>query len=211
MDMLNKKEVIIIIVTTLILAFSVSFINFSWNVFLYALLSVFIILALNIIAKKAMGYYVESDVEIKLWEMQRYGFKAHEYFKKAIPIGAILPVLASVITLGHFKWLASTVFEVKPKVHRAAKRHSLYNFSEMTEYHIGLIAAAGVVINLAAAVVAYLLGFTEFARLNIFFASFSMIPLSDLDGNKIFFGSLTLWAFLATLTLIALAYAFLLI
>ena len=129
--MLNRKEVTVIIVTTIILAFGISFINFSLNTFVYALLSVFILLALNIVAKKAMGYYVESDVEIKLWEMQRYGFKAHEYFKKAIPIGAILPVLISLVTLGHFKWLAATVFEVKPKVHRAAKRHGLYNFSEM--------------------------------------------------------------------------------
>jgi len=209
--MFNRKEVIVIIVAALVLAFSASFINLSLNAFLYALLSVFIILALNIIAKKAMGYYVESEVEIKLWEMQRYGFRAHEYFKKAIPIGAILPLLFSVITLGHFKWLASTVFEVKPKIHRAVKRHGLYNFSEMTEYHIGLIAAAGVVINLLAAVVAYLIGFTEFARLSIFFAFFNMIPVSDLDGNKIFFGSLTLWAFLASITLIAVGYAFLLI
>jgi hypothetical protein len=209
--MLNRKEVVVIIISIILLAFSVSFIKFSLSTFLYAVVSVFIILALNILAKKAMGYYVDSEVEIKLWEMQRYGFKSHEYFKKPIPIGAILPVLASLVTLGHFKWLAALVFEVKPKVYRAAKRHGLFNFSEMTEYHIGLIAAAGVAINLAAAVVAYLLGYTEFARLNIFFASFSMIPLSDLDGNKIFFGSLTLWAFLAALTLIALAYAFLLI
>jgi len=209
--MFNKKEVVVLVVSALVLAFAVAFINLSWTVFLYSLISVFIILALNITAKKAMGYYVESEVEIKLWEMQRYGFKAHEYFKKAVPIGAILPVLLSIVTLGHFKWFASIVFEVKPKIHRAVKRHGLYNFSEMTEYHIGLIAAAGVLINLVAAVVAYLIGFTEFAKLSIFFAFYSMIPISDLDGNKIFFGSLTLWAFLASLTLIAVGYAFLLI
>jgi Zn-dependent protease len=209
--MLNKKEGVIIIVTALILAFSISIMNLSWNTFSSALLIVFIILALNIAAKKVMGYYVESDVEIKLWEMQRYGFKAHQYFKKAIPIGAIIPILSSLITFGHFKWLAAMVFEVKPKVYRAAKRHGLYNFSEMTEYHIGLIAATGILINLLAAAIAYFLGFSEFARISIYFAFFNMIPISDLDGNKIFFGSLTLWAFLACLTLIAVGYAFLLI
>ena len=108
-------------------------------------------------------------------------------------------------------WLASLAFEIKPKVYRAAKRHGLYSFSEVTEFQIGLIAAAGVLINLIFAVVGYLAGFPMFAKLNVWLAFFNMIPLSNLDGNKIFFGSLVIWSFLASVVLIGVAYVFLLI
>jgi Zn-dependent protease len=55
------------------------------------------------------------------------------------------------------------------------------------------------------------MGFSEFSRLSIYFAFFNMIPISDLDGNKIFFGSLILWSFLAALVLIGLGYVFFLV
>ena len=75
----------------------------------------------------------------------------------------------------------------------------------MTELHEGIIAIAGIVANLFFALVGYLVGFDEFARINLYYAFFNMIPVSNLDGNKIFFGSLLGWAVLATIILIALA------
>ena len=143
--------------------------------------------------------------------MERYGFKAHHYFKRPFPIGIFLPIIVSLVSAGRLFWMAAMTFDVKPKIYRAAKRHGLYSFSEMTEFHIGLIAAAGVLINLLAAVIGYFLGFSEFARLNIYFAFFNMLPISDLDGNKIFFGNIVLWSFLAIIVLIGLGYAFFLI
>ena len=103
--------------------------------------------------------------------------------------------------------MASLVFDVSPKVYRAAKRHGLYSFSEMTEYHLGIIAASGIIINLAAAIIGYLLGFSDFARISIYFTFFNMIPLSDLDGNKIFFGNTVIWSFLASLVVIGMLLA----
>jgi hypothetical protein len=38
-----------------------------------------------------------------------------------------------------------------------------------------------------------------------------MLPIADLDGNKIFFGSIVIWSFLAVLVLIGLGYIFLLV
>ena len=60
-------------------------------------------------------------------------------------------------------------------------------------------------------IISYLLGYPDFARLNLYLAFFNMIPISDLDGNKIFFGSIVLWSFLATIVLIGLGLAFFLI
>jgi Zn-dependent protease len=127
-----------------------------------------------------------------------------------------MPILMRVIlfSFNGFTWMASLVFDVKAKAYHAAKRHGMYSFSEMTEEHIGKIAAAGIFANLFLAVLFYLIGGdfgTLFAKLNIWFVFFNMIPLSDLDGNKIFFGNIILWSFLAVITLIGLAATFLLV
>lgn len=204
--MFEKKEIGVLVLVTIILALTISFLK--TGVLLGVLLAVFIILLLNIVAKKIAAFYLESEIEIKPWQMERYGFESHQYFKKPFPIGIFFPIIVSLVSFGKLFWMASMVFDVKPKVYRAAKRHELYSFSEMTENHMASIAATGVFVNLIAAVIGYLLGFSDFARLNIYFAFFSMLPLSDLDGNKMFFGNIVLWSFLATIVLIGLGYAF---
>jgi len=210
--MLNKKEIISIAAVSLILAFTISLLE-TLEVFLYVLISIFLILFINISAKKITSFNLDSEIEIKLWEIKRYGFSAHKKLRRPFPAGAFFPIISKIFLFpfNSFVWMASLVFDVKAKVHRAAKRHGLYSFSEMTEYHIGLIAAAGILSNLVFSVLGYLIGFPEFARLNIYFAIFNMIPLSNLDGNKIFFGSLVLWSFIASIVLIATGYAILLI
>lgn len=206
--MLNKKEIATILLTTIILAFVITLIQ-SWSGFFYVTLSIFLILIINTLAKKVAAFYLDSEVEVKLWEIRRYGFKPWNYFKKPFPAGVFFPFITKIILfpLNSFVWMASMVFEVKPKVYRAARRHGLYSFSEMTEYHLALIASAGILANLIFAVVGYLINLPpemKFAQLSIFFIFWNMIPYSDLDGNKIFFGSLVLWSFLASLVLIGL-------
>ncbi len=201
--MLNKKEIIVMGIITLILAFTISLVK-SLEIFLYALLGVFLVLIINILAKKVASFYLDSEIEIKLWEIKRYGFKAHKYFKKPFPAGAFLPIIITAFSFGYINWMASLIFDVKPKIYRAAKRYGLYSFSEMTEYHLALIAAAGILANLILAAAGYFIGFTTFTKLNIYYVFFNMLPISDLDGNKIFFGSIVLWSFLASLTLIGL-------
>ena len=208
--MLNKKEIISILVIALILAFTISLIE-TTKIFFYSLVAIFFVIAINIFSKKVASFYLDSEIEIKLWEIKRYGFKAHKYFKKPFPAGAFLPIIVTALSAGYLNWFASLIFDVKPKIYRAAKRHGLYSFSEMTELHIGLIAAAGVSANLIFAVIGYLIGFPLFTKLNIYYDFFNLLPLSDLDGNKIFFGSLVLWSFLAAIVLVALGYAFLIV
>ena len=208
--MLNSRETSSLIIIIFILAITISFLR-SIEIFLYILLAVFLTLVINISAKKIMSFYFDSQIEVKLWEIKRYGFHPGSYFKKAFPAGIFFPIIISAISFGNLFWMASLVFDVKPKIYRAAKRHGLYSYSEMTEGHIGLIAAAGVFANIVFAIIGYLIGFPEFARLNIYFAFFNILPLADLDGNKIFFGNLILWSFLATLILIGIGYALFLV
>jgi len=202
---LNKKEITIIAITTLILAFAISLPEIS-KIFPYIFLSVLIIILANVLAKKITGFYLDSDIEIKLWEIKRFGFKPTRKFKKPFPVGGFFPVISKIIffPINSFIWMACLIFEVKPKISRAAKKHHLYSFSEITEYHLALISATGIFANITLAIIGYFIGFPEFSKLNIYYAFFNMFPLSDLDGNKIFFGSLVLWSFLASIILIGL-------
>ena len=208
--MLNLKEISSIVIATLIIGITINLFKGVETLF-YTILAVFCVIIINILAKKITSFYLDSEIEVGFWKVERYGFKPSQYFKKAIHAGIILPILISLISLGNVFWMASLIFEVKPKIYGAAKRHGLYSYSEMTENHIGMIAVMGVAANLVFAIVGYLLGFMEFSRLNVYFAFFNLLPLSDLDGNKIFFGNLILWSFLAALVLIGLFYAFFLV
>lgn len=201
--MINKKEILTIILMTLLLAFAMNLLS-DWSNFLIVLLSVFLTISLNITAKKAIAYYLDSEIEIKLWQIRQFGFRPEQRFKRPFPAGAFLPIISKIIffPFKNFIWMASFIFDIKPKTYKASKRHGLYTFSEVTESQIGLVAAAGIAVNLVLAILGYFLGFTTFAQINIYYALFNMLPLSELDGNKIFFGNIVLWSFLATLTLI---------
>lgn len=204
----SKKEIAFVALIILILAVSLDSFG-SWQGFLYTFLAVFFVVALNIVAKKFIAFQFDSEIEMKIWEIRRFGFKIHQHFKRPFPAGAFFPIFSKLLffSFNTFAWMASLVFDVKPRIYKAAKRYGLYTFSEMTEYHMGLIAAAGIAINLVLAVVGYFLGFPMFARLNIYYAFFNMLPVSDLDGNKIFFGNLVIWGFLASLVLIGMLFA----
>jgi len=210
--MVTRKEITAILVATIILAFSINLIS-SITSFLYTLLAVFVLILANLIAKKITSFHLDSEIETSLWEIKRYGVRTHWRFKKPFPLGAFLPILSKLILfpINSFVWMASLVFDVKAKTSRAAKKYGLYKFSEMTEDHIGYIAAAGIGANLILAIIGYLIGYPLFAKLNIYYAFFNMIPISNLDGNKIFFGNLVLWVFLAVTTLIGMVYALFLV
>ena len=210
--MLNQREIAYIIATSIVLAFGITLLK-DIILFLMALLGVFLVLMINILAKKIAGFYLDSKVEAKLWEFKRYGFKPHQTLKTPLPAGLIIPLLSKLILfpLNGFLWMASMTFDVNAKKYKAARRHGIYSFSEITEDQIGIIAAAGIFANLIFCILFYMVGWTFFATLNIWFVFFNMIPISELDGNKIFFGNRVLWVVLAIISLIALGYTFFLI
>lgn len=210
--MFNKKEIGSILIGSVFLAFAITLVK-TWDLFLYTLIAVFVAVLINTFAKKIAAFYFDSEIEVRLWEFRRYGYTHTQKTKIPFPAGLLFPLFSKIILFpfNGFVWMASFVFDVKPKSWRVAKHHGYYSFSEMTEDHIGYIAAFGVITNLIFAIIGYLIGFPEFSRINIWLATFNMIPISDLDGNKIFFGNLGLWNILAIITLLALGYSFFLI
>lgn len=210
--MFKKQEIGAIVISTLMIAFASTLIE-TWNLFASALAAVFLVIMINVLAKKISGFYLESIVDIKLWEIRRWGLKPWQHFKNFFPIGAFLPVISKVFLfpLNGLVWTASLVFDVRPSVHRAVRRHGVYTFSEMTESHTGVIAAWGIIANLFFAFIGYLLNFSLFTQFNLWFAFFNMIPISNLDGNKIFFGKKLLWYVLSVLSLIGFLYSFIIV
>lgn len=202
-SIIKKNEILAIVFAIVILGFTISLTE-TLNYFFTTLGLIFIIVALNVVTKKVASYYFDSEIEMKIWHAQRFGFKPQRQLKRPFPAGIFFPILSKLILFPFkgFVWMASLVFDVKPKTYRAAKRHGIYSFSEMTEFHIGLIAAAGVLVNLIAAAIAYFANYPEFAKLSIYYTFFNMLPFSDLDGNKIFFGNLVVWSVLAIITLL---------
>jgi len=198
-------EIITIILAAAVLAVSYSFINTS--IFLQVGISFLIIIVLNVLIKKAIAFYFEAKTVTKFWGWRQYWFAKRSHFKKPVPM-IWLPLILSFFTRGLLNfWFGILEFDIKPKTERVSRRHGLYRFSEMTDWHIALIAVAGIAINLIAAIVSYLAGFETFAKLNIWFAAWSIIPLSSLDGNKIFFGSRPLWFTMLVIVGIFLGYS----
>lgn len=209
-----KKELPLVIISALILAFLISLLQ-SWSAFLSTLIIILAVFCINILAKKISSFYLDSEIEMQIWDIQRFGVKPHHSFKKPILMGIFLPFITKVLSSGYLTWLATLTFKAKPKVHRTARRYGTFAFAEMTEFHIALIATSGILANLIFAIIGYLIGSSDlaiqFTKLNIYFAFYNLIPLSDLDGNKILMGSKLTWIMLGILTLIALFFAIIVI
>jgi len=210
--MITGKEILSLLLALIVLAFSNSFKNIisgNTSIFINSLLIFAIILIIYTLSKKLTAYNYETEEETKLWTFQRYGFYERSYFKTPIPIGIILSFILSILTFGYIKWFAVTESEVKTTPARAARRHDIYSFSEMTEYHLAVISSAGIFSMFILAIIAYFLNFPDLAKLSIFFASFNLLPLGKLDGTRIFLGSKLLYTFLVLIALISLGYVFL--
>ncbi len=211
--MFKLNEIIHILIAVILFAFVINFLK-DFNSFLTALLVAFIIIFVSILAKKLMAYFLESEIEQKILHWQRWGWYQRSYFKKPLPIGVILPFVMVWLSYpaGFFKMLTFLQFDVKPTSGRAAKKHGLYRFTEMTEWHIAAIAGFGIFSCLVLAVISYFLGgyagwIPVLGKFSIYYAVWNLIPFGQLDGCKLFFGSRRLWFLLAVLSIIGLGYA----
>ncbi len=179
--------------------------------FLTVLIITSIILFSNTLSKKITAFLLDSEIEHKILQWQRYWIYEKSYFKNPLPAGMLFPFLFSLLSQGYFLVLTFLEFEVSPLLSRVRKSAGgFYRYSELTEYHIGLIAGVGIIVNLVLAAISYFIPyppFQLFGKLSIYFAFWNLLPLGKLDGTKIFFGSRIFWSILAIITVIALGYA----
>lgn len=206
-----SQVIIIIIILTFCATYYMIFSEINYDLIGLTFLSIGIIIFTNILAKKATAYYYETTMSTKIWEFQRYGIKPDRKFKTPLPFGIILPFILAIVTAGNFLWMAVLQFDIYSTPARASKRHGIYRFTEATEFHMGLVALSGVIANLILAIIAYTAGFTLLSKLSIYYAFFSIIPFSSLDGTKILFGKKEIWVVISVICLIFLLASFTLI
>jgi len=177
-----------------------------------SILSSLIIIGLSVFSKKIMAKKLDANVEHKIWTLSRFGFQPKNRFKKEVPMGIILPLFVSVLSLGAIKFITLLTYETTALKKRAAKKIGHYNFTEMTDWHNALIGATGILTLLITSFIFYWVPGMEFtARVAAFYAFFNIIPFSKLDGCQIFFGSRILWYSLAIITIIFMTYATILV
>lgn len=198
-----KKEVFTAILASIILALTASYKDPT--ALKATTLSFLIIVTINILAKKITAYKFEIDIKTKFWDLYQYGLRKDMHFKTPIPL-AWLPLLLALFTKGNLLWLGILEFDAKARPERSTKRHGIYRFTEITEWHLAWIATWAIIANFASAIIAYILGFELFAKLSIYFIAWSVLPIGRLDGTKIFFGSRALWTVVAAITLIVLGW-----
>jgi len=191
--MFNKKEVISILIAGLVLGYILSFKTLTWMSWLIMACLALIVLFIHHLGQKFTALFYDCSTESSLWTVRQYSFKKSGHFRFDFPMWAALPIFLvwlTSIAASPLKWLAITTFEAAPLPSRVHRK-----YAELTDWDLALIAAGGLFFNAVLAIISQLLGWNSFAMLNIYFIIFNLIPFSNLDGGKIFFGSVMLWIF----------------
>lgn len=205
----TKKEIIWILIFIIIGAF-ISFIpvipNDDPEKILINILIFAIIIIVNLSAKKLISSFYSIKIEHNVWQFQRWGYYERSYFKKPVPIGLIMPFFLAILSLGYlkpftfFQYNAENIKEkrlLKAHGDRRAVRKEVINEADLAYtsatgfYALILLALIGLSIK-------SFLNFdfgTDLAKYSIYYSIWNMIPFSQLDGTKLFFGATIAWIF----------------
>jgi hypothetical protein len=194
-----KEEVWSIVIALLVMAFVVGFSGFTILGFVYGLLMASILLFTYILVQKLVAYQLGIKINFKLWTFRRYWIRWQDKLSWDFPIWIVLPLSLIVLSDGIFIWTAILVFAAAKTSAKAAKK-----FEEIKEFDIALIASSSIFAILVLALILKLFGFNQFASIACWFAVLNTLPLGNLNGTKIFFGSKILWIFLAVFAIIIL-------
>jgi len=204
--MFNKEEIIIFLLVALLIGYLFSFKelmtkSLNWDAVLAWLkLSGLALIALLscVVVCNMVTWHFGCDAEFRLWCVKQYSFHKRSYFKRSLPAWILFPLGLVFLTLGYVKWLALLVFDVVPttKVGR--------EYAEITEWELALIAFFGLFANLMLAVISKIAGWHTLASINMWYAFFNFLPISELNGAKILHGSKMLWIFGFVFTVIIL-------
>jgi hypothetical protein len=197
-----RKEIATVCLSAIILSLAAAY---QKNEFLFhIIISFIIILGINVAIKKIVAYKFGIDIKTKFWSLYQYGLRKDMHLGKPLPM-AWLPLLLTLLSKGGFLWLGILEFDTKARPERAAKRHGIYRFTEITEWHVAWIVTWAIIANFAIAIIAYIAGFELFTKLSIYFIFWATIPIGRLDGTKLYFASRALWTTIFALATIALA------
>jgi len=204
---MDIKEVSHLVISIVLFAFVISFLQ-GIEIFAIGLLIAFVILGVNVLVKEFVASSLDAKIENKIWHLQRWGWYERSYFKKPIPVGVIIPFLLSILSFGAIACLTFLQTNIEATPARVAKRRGgARRFAEVTEWHHAAIPAAGIGANLIFALLFYIFFrniplVLDIAKFSVYYSMWNLLPLGQLDGTKILFGSRILWLFLVIISLI---------
>ena len=204
-NMFKKTEItnmaISILVLGLVFGFDDGKETFVLTRWLLNLLGMILIVAIIILIRETVIKITANrhkvDSEYGLWNIKKVLFKGGN-LKSGVPIGIILTLLFSILSKGKLFFTAIGSHNLKERL--AARTGRKYIFLEYKEE--SLIVMSGILTNISLIYIAALLQtifsikLNNFITINFFIALFNIIlPVSNLDGAKIFFGSRLQWVF----------------
>ena len=170
-----------------------------------------IIILTNVITKKYAANYFNIKITYNIWQFQRFWLATKSKFKKPIPIGLILPIFLSFFSLGIIKAMTFLQFDYEnnfPK--RVLRKNGRVRREELNESDPGYTAAWGfysLLILSAIAIIINLLTdfqiFIDLAKYSLYYGAWNLLPISQLDGTKLFFGNFFNWVVLALIFFVA--------
>lgn len=209
--MFSRKELLALIISVLALAFVFGFddgaLSFVLENWLTNFFGIFLLVGISVLFREAIIKFFarrhETISEYRLWKIHRVWFKKE--LEKGIPFGILIAVILAVASAGKFFFTAIGMHNFSEnKNARVGRRFQHLQYNEEVK-----IAAMGILSHLFLAVVAVLLGkildfnSSIFFGINFYIVLFNMLPISELDGAKIFFGSLLTYIFLAVFIIIS--------
>ena len=200
--MFTKKEIGWSLISFLIFSFVIGFVgNFTPS----AIIVAFLIISISLVMKKLSAKYFYVDIEHDVWKFQRYGFLERSKFKKPFPIGLVLPFFMTILSLGLIKPLMFLQFKSKSSKLRILKnRGIIHRTLEVKESDLAFISAAGFWGLLLLSLIGLFTNFELLTQYSIYYGLWNLIPISNLDGAKLFFGSFFNWVLLTIIYLISL-------
>jgi len=194
----TKREITWVIISILIMGFIISLSLTPTFTPKILLISAIIILT-SVITKKIVGNHLAVKVEHTIFGLKQFWVTKRSHFKKPIPIGLIFPFFISIISTGivkPFTLLQYNVENIEKKRIRRARGEGHYRREEINESDLGFISALGFWALILLAIIGFYLKQPELTKYSIYYGIWNLIPFGQLDGMKLFMGSLFNWVLL---------------
>ena len=205
-----KDFIITILVVSFVFAFDdkqpVFQLSYWLANFLRVLTSVTLVVFVHYFGHKWTARRYGAEVTHKVWSIKRYGLQKRAHFPlkinflnltiipiKSFPLGAVLAVIISFLSKGRFFFTPIEAIDIKSDEHKRLGRWRI----KVLEHEIAMIAFSGPLANILFAFILQSFNksgmFDQIILISCLYSVYHMIPWSQLDGAKIFFGFIHLY------------------
>src|SRR3989344_36120 len=197
--MFTKKEIVHLAISVVVLAFVFGFDDgqsiFVFSYLITNLFRILLLVAVSILLRelfiKLTANKFNSKAEYHIWLIERFWFRMKDAIKPGIPFGIIFSLIGAFVSKGKFFFTAIGVHDIKQNLAARAGNKKLL----LGDLQESLIVLTGIYVSIILIYLGFIFDIEWLAAINFFLALYNLIPFSNLDGAKVFFGSFLLWIF----------------